>query len=418
MLNKMKTDEKYRIKIYTIIFCLLFFFRQAVGYLFYSTANHEMYYFIVGNFDIFYLFSLLWLFGKNKNILIFPLILIFALFGLQLLFIDDLNVVKAMINAIKIIICFFVFSGTCKNVNKINYKFFAKMFGMLCYLFLILAFVFKGSILWRHNDIINSFNLTRLQFFYTEPSELGMHCILVLIIAINCLINSGTKKERVSIFFSSILPLFVTIYFSKSMGAFCVGGLAIFISYVYYLLKKNKSPQKKVLIVLALILMTAIAFPFISKTTTYTRVINTFTKIDYSNNYRIFVPFKVAGYSFVDTYGIGIGLGNAELPANVLKYRVVGLGSAGIINSFMNFIAEGGFLAFILVIYIIYFFGKIVFKEKTFVKMGLYFFIIIFQFMGTYFTNPLCWIVYAFIYGYIDNINNNCSNIKPETKKY
>ena len=94
------------------------------------------------------------------------------------------------------------------------------------------------------------------------------------------------------------------------------------------------------------------------------------------------------------------------------------MGSAGIINSFMNFIAEGGFLAFILVIYIIYFFGKIVFKEKTFVKMGLYFFIIIFQFMGTYFTNPLCWIVYAFIYGYIDNINNNCSNIKPETKKY
>ena len=100
-----------------------------------------------------------WLFGKNKNILIFPLILIFALFGLQLLFIDDLNVVKAMINATKIIICFFVFSGTCKNVNKINYKFFAKMFGMLCYLFLVLAFAFKGSILWRHNDIINSFNL-------------------------------------------------------------------------------------------------------------------------------------------------------------------------------------------------------------------------------------------------------------------
>ena len=418
MLNKMKNLEKYRILFYTIIFCFVFFFRQVVGYFFYSETSLKMYYFIVGNFDIFYLLSLFWFFDKKKknDFLFFPLILVFVILGLQLLFIDNLSIVKAIINATKIIICFFVFFGSYKNVNKIDYNFFVKLFGILCYLFLILAFVFKGSILWRHNDAVNSFNLTRLKFLYTEPSELGLHCILVLMIALNFFITLKSKREKVLIFVSSILPLLVTIYFSKSMGAFCVGGLSIIISLIYYMFKVVKSSQKRGIIILALILITIISIPFIIQTSTYRRVVNTFTKIDYSNNYRIFVPFKVAGYSLVETRGIGIGLGNAELPNNVLKYKKLGLGSAGIINSFMNFIAEGGIFALIIVIYIIYFFGKIVFKEKAFLKMGLFLFIIMFQFMGTYFTNPLCWMIYAFIYGYIDDSNNNCSDDKKEIK--
>ena len=409
MVNKIKNDDNFRKKFYTIIFFLIFFFRQAIGYFFYSKSDSSMYYFIVGNFDFLYLIALFWFFGKknDKRKVLFPVVLILTIMVLQIIFIDNIIVLKVIINGTKIITCFFVFFGACKNIDKIDYKFFVKLFGYACYIFLILAFIFKGSILWRHNDLVNSYNLTRLQFLYTEPSELGFHCIIVLILAIYFFAFEKNNRNRIRIFIESIIPTLLVIYFSKSMGAFCVGGVSIVFSILYFVLKKINTKKIKIAIILCMIFATLASFPIISKTSTYKRIINTFESTDYSNRYRILVPFKIVGYSLIKSNGRGIGLGNAELPENVAKYKDLGLGSAGIINSFMNFIAEGGVIALVIVIYIIIVFGKISFKQKSSLKIGLYLFIILFQLMGTYFTNPLCWLIYAFIYGYKDNYNFN-----------
>lgn len=390
----MKINKKIIIDILIVI---IYFFRQAIYYI-----NPENGYFIVGNFDVLYLLAILYIIKNtkkiNKKIIIGISILIVYAF-LQIVIIDNINSLKVFINIAKVILCYFVFLYSKENIKNVNLNNVCKIFSILCLIFLIISFMFPSSILWRHNDTINKYDLERLQFLYTEPGELGMHCALILLILISSILKEEKVKEKLKLVIY-LLPILATIFFTKSLGAIGVGTIAVLALFVYDWIKNNTFKKN---IIYSTILVIAILMVIILMATSnsmYLRLIDTFNGKDSSNNYRITIPFNVMKQMLIDTHGQGVGFGNAELENNVQKYSHLKLEGAGIINSFFNFIAEGGILAILIVASLIYTLIRSTLKNtniETIEIVPLVVFIILYQFMGTYFTNPLCWIVYGII---------------------
>lgn len=399
--------------IISIAFVIFYFFRQSIYYI-----NPDKGYFLVGNLDIFYLLGILYLFIYNKKIMKKELLLIgiLILYGLiQIAFLNNIDSLRLIINIGKIIVCFFVMKYAVKNFEKINVELVIKLFSVLCIIFLMLSFIFRNSnILWRHNDTINVYDLNRIQFLYTEPGELGFHCSIMLIIAFSYLKQQKNKIKYVILY---IVPVLLALYFTKSLGGIAVGILGIIAVYASELIFNFNI--KKMIIALALIIIGLTSFKVLNleNSTLFLRLRETQKNHDSSTRYRINIPFKVTPKILEDTNGIGIGFGNLELEQNVSKYNNYGLGRQGIINSFMNFIAEGGYIGIIISVYLIYKIFKSAITSKSPLKIGLAVFIVAYQFMGTYFTNPLCWIIYGVILYKRDDSKENDNKENDVTEK-
>lgn len=403
----MKKNVK-KVAIATILFLILYFFRQSIDYMVGENGD-----FFVGNFDLFYLFGLFYagkyfIFHKKiklgKKTIIYGLMLLLLVLT-QILVLPEVNALKIVINAAKIVVCFFVMMYIKDNAKKINLKYFCFGFGILCAVFLVVALLLPQSILWRHNDYVNVFSQNRLQFLFSEPSELGLHAAIVLLFALNFFLSEKKKslKRIIAYIVLIFVPIGFSLYFAKPLGAIAFGAVAIAIYLIArFVVEKNKKMMiPSVLSVIAIIFIGI--FVLISSGSDIVLRLNAVSKgTDSSINYRVMVPIRVVERSFVDSNGIGLGLGNAKLEKNVATYSDIGLGSAGVINSFLNLIVEGGIIGVIFVISIIIALMRVSIKEKNPLKLALAVFIISFQFAGTYFTNPLCWLVYGYILFYKD----------------
>ena len=295
--------------------------------------------------------------------------------------------------------------------NKIDFKFICKMFSILCIIFLVISLIAPDGILWRHNDTINKYDLDRLQFLYTEPSELGLHSILIILLLFYMLIESKNIKQM-TVNILLMIPIFITLFLARPLGAIGIGAIAIGILCIMDLIynySKRKLGFYLILLVIAVFIM---GYMIVSQNSLYLRVIDTFNKKDLSNNYRMFVPFYVSRQVIIDTNAIGIGFGNLELENNVEKYKDLGLERAGIVSSYMNVISESGILGIIIVSTIMAAILKKSFEEKSSIKIALSVFIIVYQFVGTHFTNPLCWVIYGIILSNLDFkdiLKNDCN---------
>ena len=136
---------------------------------------------------------------------------------IQFVFIKNINYTKFFVNIFKIMICISIMLYV-KNKNiKINLVDICKKVTFLLVIFTIIAFLFKeSSIFWRLNDYTNIYDLRRLQLFYLEPSELGFHISILLILLFSFLLSKKDNKK--SIYFLLIINIII-LYFSKSMGA-------------------------------------------------------------------------------------------------------------------------------------------------------------------------------------------------------
>ena len=398
--------EKIKSKLYSIIISLMYFFRQGI-YLLNPTNG----YFLVGNLDVFYFFAPMYLLNKFKEvkdkkeklkeikinktmIALIASCIIYII--IQMIFVPNVNILRVVINMAKIIVCYFVMKYIKEYYNKFDLSFICKAFSIICGGLLLVAIVLPNSQLWRHNDLINKYDLNRLQFLYTEPSELGLHAMPIILVYIFMMLNTKSFNKLL-LYVMYTFPIIVAILYAKPLGAIGVGAISIAVLCVADLIinfSKKKLKVYFVLILIGVLLLGGLAF---TKSSIYLRIIDTFNGKDNSNTYRITVPFTVATKSIIDSYGIGIGLGNAELETNVEKYGYLGLEKEGVINSYMNLIAEGGIFGIILSSVVIASILKKSVEEGSSIKIALSVFIIIYQFMGTYFTNPLCWIIYGII---------------------
>ena len=389
-------SKKKQVVTASILFVLLYFFRQLVYYI-----KPEIGYQLVGNLDLLYIFGLLYLIpGKKSNktkkwqLLLLPVTAVYIL--LQSLLLYNLDITRSIINITKIALCFLVLKYSLNNTQKISIKLITSLFGVLCLIFILVAFIFYDSnILWRLNDTVNVFDLHRLKLFYTEPGELGMHCAIMAILSIGELIKTKNQKIRYALI--SILPVIACLALTRSLGGIAVGLIAYIVLIVSNFFISHSKRSLLLIICSISVLVLAVLWGILSNNTLYLRASSVIKDADSSSRYRITTAFTTTPAILADTHLLGIGFGNLELPDNVNKYSSYGLVSAGIINSFMNFISEGGVLSICLVGYIIYKILSHSIRSKDPTKIGLAAFIILYQFMGTYFTNPLCWICYAYI---------------------
>lgn len=373
---------------------ILYIFRQAIYYL-----NPSNGYFLVGNLDLFYLYAPWYVIKNIKNnkkmlkIFIFATILFFYML-LQFSIIKDYDIKKALINTLKILVCYIVFLYVKENFQMYSVNKMIKIFMISITVLFVFSLIFQNGMLWRHGDTINKYDLIRLKLLYTEPSELGFHSMTFLIVIIGKTIN---KKMNLKFSLISIIILSAIIILAKPMASILIGLIAISYLIFHDWIHNNTKIKNFIYFGILIFSIIMVMFSITERNSLYLRLKDITNGKDSSNNYRVIIPYKVVKQMIIDTKGIGVGFGNAELDTNVTRYWLLGLRREGIINSYLNLIGESGIFGIILVLYIIYELLKNSIKQKNNIKLALTIFIILYQFCGSHFTNPICWIIYGII---------------------
>lgn len=356
---------------------------------------------ISSNMDLFYIIAIFLIlkdiFNKKINIITRGIIILYPIIILtliQILFFNYINITKLIINVIKIYICVYIFIFTKTNLFKYDIRkiisYVSLMFTISIPISLILS---NNNILWRLNDKFNEFSNTRLRLFYYEPSELAFYVSIIIIFLFYYLLKDSFNNRKYKFY---IISLSTVLYLTKAMSAIAFVILSLSVMYINYT-RKNISPKKIVIFIsVSIICAIFIVIFFNSESQLLNRLNSILSGKDGSANYRIKVGFDILKSALVNSNGIGIGLGNLNTPyiQNIYsKYGMVEI----ISNSFMYFFAEGGILAILyLGLFLVY---SIVYinKKKSFIRYGLFLFIILYQITGGYFTNPVNWIIYGII---------------------
>lgn len=397
-------DDSLQKTIKEVLISLIITFRQSLKFLSKEHMN-----FLGGNLDLFYSFAPIYFFNNIKNrdklMHIFKIALFLFGYGLiQFILLPHLNVIKAIINIIKILICYLVFLFVKENIHKISIYKISYYTSIFLTILTVLALIFnKSDLFWRFNDGINLFSLTRLQLFYLEPSELGFHLIpLLLFLLTNLLLKKDNKSKLISAIF--LVLNIITLGLAKPMGAIVIGGFSAVILMIYdYYLRPTKVKKRIyvaifILSIILLFVMYKLESPIIQ------RIIYTLEGKDGSNNYRIGVSLNVLKESLFDYHFLGCGFGNLNTEYFISQYNDIGLTTV-VVNSFIYFIIETGVLGICFVISLIYLLYKNTIKTKSIYKMGLTTFLVIYSFVGGHFTSGFTWSLYAII---LSNLNDEC----------
>lgn len=368
------------------------------------------------NMDILYFLSFCCIMKDRKIIIksfkyIFPII-IYG--GFQVIYYQSHNfdIVKLIVNVSKIYICILLYTYIKSDAKNINLNKIISYISLTYICLIPIALITKGSFLWRNNDIINNFNKTRLQLFYSEPSELAFHASLVLIFIMYFILTSTFgRKNNISI---TILLSFL-IYLTAGFGA--IGGLMISFFIMFTINYFKKLTLRKIvyyyfgLIFAICFILSNINSPLALRANA---VLN---GNDASVSYRLEIGYIVMTQALKDTNMIGVGFGNLNAISTASQYANYGLVER-IANSFMYFITEGGLFAIIYLLIFNLSLLKNINRKNNLIKVPLLFFIIYYQIVGGYFTNPTNWIICGLISSDCDFLyKKNDTKFKTEYKK-
>jgi len=367
-----------------------------------------------GNLDPFYMISPLYFYEnyKNKNKMKRISIIILSMVALALvqwIFNRDMNIVKMIVNMSKIVICITSMLYVIDNYKKIDILKITKLISILFAISIPISVIFyNSSILWRHNDIHNKYTLSRLNLFYLEPSELGFHLAILIIILLGYILISTDIKEKI-ILMGLVITNCIVLYMARPLGAIVIVAFSVLIMLLWDLIYRPTKSKFKLygcfllgFLVLAVILI-------LTKSPIAMRIIDTLNGKDASNSYRIGVTLDVFRQSFIDYKGLGCGFGNLNTQNFISKYSYLGL-VVVVTNSFFYFIIETGIFGAIVLITFLFVMLKKCIKEKSLIKWGLFTFLVLYQVFAGHFTSGLYWILYGVIlsdFNELDSINKN-----------
>lgn len=380
------------------IYSFIYFFRQSTKLLSLKFKNINSATF-GGNLDPFYLFGI-YNFKKilcsNKKIrefLLFSLPILF-ISVIQFVFIKNINYTKFFVNIFKIMICISIMLYV-KNKNiKINLVDICKKVTFLLVIFTIIAFLFKeSSIFWRLNDYTNIYDLRRLQLFYLEPSELGFHISILLILLFSFLLSKKDNKKF--IYFLLIINIII-LYFSKSMGAILLLLISLIVMMITNIILNGSRQNIKKYLNIGFVGLIGIVIFLNSNIGMANRIKQTLAGKDGSVNYRVNVSLEVLNKSLKDYDYMGCGFGNLNTTDFISQYQDFKLAQM-VVNSYIYFWIETGILGIIYWLILIFYIAKKCIKSKSIIKIGLFTYILLFQFVGSHFTNGLIWLIYGFI---------------------
>lgn len=380
------------------IYSFIYFFRQSTKLLSLKFKNINNATF-GGNLDPFYLFGI-YNFKKilcsNKKIrefLLFSLPILF-ISVIQFVFIKNINYTKFFVNIFKIMICISIMLYVKDKNIKINLVDICKKVTFLLVIFTIIAFLFKeSSIFWRLNDYTNIYDLRRLQLFYLEPSELGFHISILLILLFSFLLSKKDNKK--SIYFLLIINIII-LYFSKSMGAILLLLISLIVMMITNIIFNGSRQNIKKYLNIGFVGLIGIVIFLNSNIGMANRIKQTLAGKDGSVNYRVNVSLEVLNKSLKDYDYMGCGFGNLNTTDFISQYQDFKLAQM-VVNSYIYFWIETGILGIIYWLILIFYISKKCIKSKSIIKIGLFTYILLFQFVGSHFTNGLIWLIYGFI---------------------
>lgn len=380
------------------IYSFIYFFRQSTKLLSLKFKNINSATF-GGNLDPFYLFGI-YNFKKilcsNKKIrefLLFSLPILF-ISVIQFVFIKNINYTKFFVNIFKIMICISIMLYVKDKNIKINLVDICKKVTFLLVIFTIIAFLFKeSSIFWRLNDYTNIYDLRRLQLFYLEPSELGFHISILLILLFSFLLSKKDNKK--SIYFLLIINIII-LYFSKSMGAILLLLISLIVMMITNIIFNGSRQNIKKYLNIGFVGLIGIVIFLNSNIGMANRIKQTLAGKDGSVNYRVNVSLEVLNKSLKDYDYMGCGFGNLNTIDFISQYQDFKLAQM-VVNSYIYFWIETGILGIIYWLILIFYIAKKCIKSKSIIKIGLFTYILLFQFVGSHFTNGLIWLIYGFI---------------------
>ena len=385
-----------------LLISIFYYFRQATK-IFGSGGVENI---LAGNLDPFYITAPAYFYQnynnkkKIKKLLIF-IIPIVSLGIIQYIFNKDLNILKMIINISKIIICIISMLYVIDNYKKIDILKITKITSILFAISIPLSIIFyKSNILWRHNDIHNKYNLSRLNLFYLEPSELGFHLSILIIILMGYLLISNKIREKI-VLISLIITNCIVLYMAKPLGAIVIVTFSIFVMLLLDLVYRPTKLKFKLYGVFLTVFLCIALVLIYQKSPIIMRIYDTINGTDSSNSYRIGVTLDVFKQSFIDYRGLGCGFGNLNTNSFISNYGDLGL-VVVVTNSFFYFAIETGIVGIIaLLVFIIYMLKRCI-NKKSLINWGLFIFLILYQIFAGHFTSGLYWILYGFI---ISNFN-------------
>ncbi|MDU4738896.1 hypothetical protein, partial [Clostridium sp.] len=330
------------------LIAVLYYFRQAGKLI----ADGNIKNVFGGNLDPFYLVSPLYFYenykdkNKMKKILIIVLSMV-SLAIIQVVFNRNISIVKMIVNMAKIIICFTSMLYIIDNYKKIDILKITKITSILFAISIPVSLIFnKNDVLWRLNDVHNKYTLSRLNLFYLEPSELGFHLAILIIILLGYFLVSKDVKEKIFLT-GLIITNSIVLYMARPLGAIVIVAFSICIMLLIDLIYRPTKAKfilygiMSVCFIGLLIVLIQIKSPIIM------RIIDTLNGRDASNSYRIGVTLDVFRQSFIDYKGLGCGFGNLNTDYFISKYNYLGL-VVVVTNSFFYFVIETGIIGMVL----------------------------------------------------------------------
>ena len=391
------------------LIAILYYFRQAGKLI----ADGNIKNVFGGNLDPFYLVSPLYFYDnykdkrKMKKILIIVLSMV-SLAIIQVIFNSGISIVKMIVNMIKIIICFTSMLYVIENYKKIDILKIAKITSILFAISIPVSLIFnRNEILWRLNDIHNKYTLSRLNLFYLEPSELGFHLAILIIILLGYFLISKNLKEKI-LLIGLIITNSIVLYMARPLGAIVIVAFSICIMLLADLIYRPTKVKFTLYGVLLLCFIGLVIILIQIKSPIIMRIIDTLNGKDASNSYRIGVTLDVFRQSFIDYKGLGCGFGNLNTDYFISKYSYLGL-VVVVTNSFFYFVIETGIIGIIVLLALLIIMLKSCLKDKSLIKWGLFTFLVFYQVFAGHFTSGLYWILYGIIlsnFNEIDSINN------------
>ena len=389
-----------------ILIALSLFFRQAGQYLGSDRASTIT---LGGNLDPFFLLGFVGVYYilKTKQVRYFlkwtsPFIVLGIV---QITFLPDILYIDWFVNLTKILLCIATFLFVKDNYQKIRLEKVALIFTLLLAVTTLAAVVVgPNEVLWTLNDGVNKFDLTRLRLFFLEPSELGFTIVIVMMVLLNSLIHTAKTSKAKLIYLVALAANGIALYLAKPLGAIAIGAVALVVFLLYHLLINNPSRAKRIVAcsivaVVAIASILVFAFPSVLKSIDNSmaqRAARVIEGGDGSVNYRV----QYSAYIALDTVTknplLGAGYGNTSSPAFQKQYASIGFVTS-VVSSFFGFITEAGLLGVAVVVRII---SRLIYRgfaSRSAMFASLVVFLVLYQFFGSHFTNPLVWALYGYI---------------------
>lgn len=370
-----------------------------------------------GNLNLLYFATVLLLLGelKVKSVFFKDMVVYYLPFCLVVLLQivfgkTQVSPIRVFVFAAKIFLCVVLLSYVKNNFYKIDSIEIAKWIASFFSVFLIIAILtINYPIMWRLNDSFNNFSKTRLQFFYSEPSVLGLWCGLFIIILLWHLLRKGAQLKIV--FPMMVFGIVLVLTSSMSGIVYTAVGSAVLFFFESFSFPQKQETRKRAfrIYVLGALIVFAIVM---TENPISNRLIAILQGTDGSFNFRWTAAINTFEKIMKSTAFWGIGIGNMNTQDGLAILNQYGL-DYKMANSFLYFATENGIWGILYICHLLAVCLRSCLKKKDEIfplKIALWCFAIIMQVAGGYFTDPMVWIIYGIVCA--RSSREQCTSIK------